>query len=121
MKERHNQMNLKIDKEGKSPLYIQLYEQLKEEITDGTYLFGDRLPSKRTVASETGISVIPVEHAYTLLCEEGYAEARLRSGYYVMYKSDDFISTYAHSDIPHAGQIRTHGVSSAVFPFPALA
>ncbi len=114
-------MNLRIDKEGKSPMYIQLYEQLKEEITDGTYLFGDRLPSKRTVASETGISVIPVEHAYTLLCEEGYAEARLRSGYYVMYKSDDFISTYAHSDIPHAGQIRTHGVSSAVFPFPALA
>ena len=46
---------------------------------------GSRLPSKRSLAAETGLSLITVEHALALLCDEGYAEARPRSGYYAAF------------------------------------
>ncbi len=72
------------------PAYIQLYIRLRQDITQGIYKFGDRLPSKRTIAAETGTSVITAEHAYAILCDEGYCEARERSGYFVIYKGSDF-------------------------------
>lgn len=78
-------MNYPIDKHSGKPAYLQLYEHLRRHITDGTYPFGSRLPSKRLLSEETGVSVITVEHAYALLCDEGYAEARHRSGYFAVY------------------------------------
>lgn len=83
-------MNYVIDHEAREPAYIQLYKHMVRDITSGTYSFGERLPSKRTVASETGVSVITAEHALALLAEEGYIETRLRSGSFVLYRSADF-------------------------------
>mgnify|MGYP002656584837 FL=1 len=51
--------------------YMKLYTQLREKITRRIYHEGDRLPSKRQLADESGYSVITVEHAYELLAEEG--------------------------------------------------
>ncbi len=83
-------MNYPIDRHSGKPAYLQLYEQLRAHITDGSYPFGAKLPSKRLLSEETGVSVITVEHAYALLCEEGYAQARCRSGIYVCYRTADF-------------------------------
>jgi len=63
--------------------YQKLYERLRKAILAGDYVPGTRLPSKRALADETGTSVITVEHAYQLLCDEGYVEAHERSGYFV--------------------------------------
>jgi DNA-binding transcriptional regulator YhcF (GntR family) len=79
-----------IDPENNKAAYIQLYEQLRNDITGGLYSFGAKLPSKRLLAEESGVSVITAEHAYEILCDEGYTEAKKRSGYYVIYKHDDF-------------------------------
>lgn len=79
----------KVDKEKKEPAYLQLYTQLREDITSGMYRYGDGLPSKRQLAEDTGTSVITVEHAYALLIDEGYLESRERSGYYVIYREGD--------------------------------
>lgn len=84
-------MKYGIDKTAKSPAYMQLYTQIKADITNKILKYGDRLPSKRLLCAETGVSVITAEHAYGILCDEGYAEARERSGYYVIYKESDFI------------------------------
>jgi len=70
--------------------YLRLYEHYKEAIVAGVYICGDRLPSKRGAAADAGVSVITAEHAYALLCEEGYIEPRERSGYFVVYKRADF-------------------------------
>lgn len=83
-------MNYTIDKSKKIPAYLQLYYFLRQDIISGSYPCGSKLPSKRTIATETGLSVIPVEHALELLCEEGYLEARQRSGMYVIYTASDF-------------------------------
>lgn len=77
-----------LEKQKRVPAYQQLYRQLREDIVTGAYAYGTKLPSKRLVAEETGISVVTVEHAYALLCDEGYVEARERSGYYVVFSTE---------------------------------
>ena len=79
-------MNYPIDRETTIPAYIQLYRHLVRDIVAGVYPPGQKLPSKRVMAAETGVSVITVEHALDLLEEEGYAEARERSGCFVTYR-----------------------------------
>lgn len=69
--------------------YLQLYHQLRDDIISGAFGYNSKLPSKRVLSEEAGISTITVEHAYALLCEEGYAESRERSGYYVIFRADD--------------------------------
>lgn len=82
-----------IDKTER-PIYLQLYKQIREDIIEGVYLYNTKLPSKRCLAAETGVSIITVEHAYALLCEEGYVESKERSGFVVVFrKTDGFVST----------------------------
>ena len=54
-----------IDKESR-PVYLQLYKLIRDEIINGVFLYGGRLPSKRLLAEETGVSTVTVEHAYAL-------------------------------------------------------
>ena len=73
-------MKYVIQKENR-PVYLQLYKLIRNDIINQVYPYNSRLPSKRMLAEELGISTITIEHAYGLLCDEGYAEARERSGY----------------------------------------
>ena len=77
------------------PKYLLLYEELRDEIVRGAWACGQRLPSRRQIAQERGLGVITVEHSYELLCQEGYAEARPKSGYYVTYRDADGFVTAA--------------------------
>ncbi|MCR5682187.1 MAG: PLP-dependent aminotransferase family protein [Clostridiales bacterium] len=69
--------------------YRRIYEDLRDKIVAGDWPAGARLPSKRQTAADYGVSVITAEHAYSLLCDEGYAEARERSGTYAAYRPKD--------------------------------
>lgn len=86
-------MRYSIDRNKAQSAYMQLYEQMREDITGGLYPYGTRMPSRRTVAQETGVSVITVEHTYAILSDEGYIEPRERSGCYVIYRNSDFLRT----------------------------
>ena len=82
-----------IDKENR-PVYLQIYKQLRDDIVEGLFPHNSKLPSKRLLANEIGVSTITIEHAYALLCDEGYAEARERSGFFVIFrKTDGFASS----------------------------
>lgn len=85
------------------PAYLQLYEQLREDIIEGNFSYGSRLPSKRLLSEELGISVITAEHALALLCEEGYAESRERKGYFVIFRDGEVFSTprSVREAVPH--------------------
>ena len=63
--------------------YQAVYRRVKRDILTGVLAPGARLPSKRAMAAEAGVSVVTVEHAYRQLVDEGYAAARERSGTYV--------------------------------------
>ncbi len=63
--------------------YFDIYRDMKHKILTGEYAAGEKLPSKRVTADQYGCSVITVETAYEMLMDEGYMEARQRSGYFV--------------------------------------
>ena len=98
----------KIDPDLRQPAYLQLYNQIRNDITSGICPYHSKLPSKRFLASETGTSVITVEHAYDLLADEGYIESRERSGYYVIYKENELFPV-----APSTGDVGPAGLSSA--------
>ena len=85
-------MKYHIDQSGGQSAYMQLYEQLRKDIVNGSYAYGAKLPSKRLLAEEAGVSVVTAKHAYEILCDEGYLESRQRSGYFVVYRERDFLS-----------------------------
>ena len=91
-----------IDPTIKQPAYLQLYRQIRQDITSGLCPYGSKLPSKRFLAAETGTSVITVQHAYDLLSDEGYIRSQERSGYYVCYKEGE-IFPVASSELSHLG------------------
>ena len=67
----------------KDKKYYSLYTQIKNKIIKGDYCAGEKLPSKRVMADKSGCSIITVEHAYSMLEDEGYISTRQRSGYFV--------------------------------------
>lgn len=112
-------MKYKIDSSSKEKAYMQLYRQLRQDITDGVYKLDRKLPSKRLLAEESGVSVITAEHAYSLLCDEGYIEARERRGYFVIYRESDFLSQSRTNEESHKVSRNTH-TTKTDFPFSVL-
>lgn len=115
-------MRYMIQKKDLTPAYLQLYKQVRDDIIQGSYPYNSKLPSKRLIASETGVSVITVEHAYTLLCEEGYIESRERSGYFVCFRTDDgFMSFAKERTLPSVTAPHHPPAVTEEFPFSVLA
>ncbi len=113
-------MKYRIDALSKKPAYLQLYEQLKEDIVSGVLPTGTKMPSKRLLAEESDVSVITVQHTYTILCDEGYVEAKQRKGYFVIYKSDDFLTGTDMANYAPSVAKNTHHPQND-FPFSILA
>ena len=76
-------LTLQFDHSSPKPLYIQLYNYLKNEITTGAMAAGEKLPSLRKLSRDLGISITTTELAYSQLLVEGYVTSRPQSGYYV--------------------------------------
>ena len=112
-------MKYHIVEESNKAAYLQLYEQLRKDIVSGIYPYGIKLPSKRILAEETGVSVITIQHSYAILCDEGYVEARQRSGYFVIYKESDFLSAVDTGEIVTERLTNQHRIKSE-FPFSVL-
>ena len=70
------------DLSGKNKYYT-LYGRLRGDILCGRLKAGEKLPSKRSLAADLGVSVVTVQTAYDQLLAEGYIYSRPRSGYYV--------------------------------------
>ncbi len=110
-----------IDENNKAPAYLQLYMQVRDDIIKEIYQFNCKLPSKRVIAADLGVSTVTVEHAYALLCDEGYAESRERSGYFVIFRTDDgFIPVLNKKEINRTRSSH-HSDTETEFPFSVLA
>ncbi len=96
-----------IDKDNR-PIYLQLYHMLREDIIAGNYSYNTKLPSKRNLAVDVGVSTITVEHAYGLLCEEGYVEAKERSGFVVAFRNSDGFAVSAVLSTEHPSHQAKH-------------
>ena len=112
------------DRNNRTFAYIQLYGQLKRDIVQGLYPYGQKLPSKRALAQESPFSMITIEHAYSLLLEEGFVESKEKSGYYVIYRSSDFSGHTGSVPVEaenRPSQARIPEKDAVVFSFSVLA
>ena len=82
-------------------LYCALAREIAERIEQGLYRPGERMPGVRALSGQRGVSVATAVAAYRRLEDDGYIEARQRSGFYVR--------TRAHPRAPGAAAAPAHG------------
>ena len=77
---------MKIDKNSDTPLYIQVYNSLKNKIEKNELKEGDKLPSIRSLSKKLGVNNITIVNAYKLLEQDKYVYSVKGSGTYVRKK-----------------------------------
>ena len=91
-------LNLNLTEHGDA-LYIQIYQQIRQQIRSGTLPEGFRLPSKRQLAAQMRISVNTVSAAYGQLVSEGFLLAKPQCGFFVCQLDDlihHFLGSYLY-------------------------
>lgn len=73
-------MLLQLDFESETPIYLQIRNQIVLGIARGALRDGERLPTIRALADESGINMMTVSKAYQLLRQEGHIRTDRRSG-----------------------------------------
>lgn len=83
------------------PIYIQIHDQLKENIEKGVWSIGDRLPSERELAVQFNVSRMTLRQAIQALADEGILERKIGSGTYVARKKvqEKMTGTTSFTDI----------------------
>ncbi len=110
-----------IDRNASEPVYIQIYDFIKEDIESGIIESGKKLPSKRSLAENLGVSVITVENAYAQLIAEGYIKALPKKGYYAERLPDMPVQKIKKNEISAEEYSSGNNKLSELFPFTAWA
>ena len=76
-------MKIIINSSSMVPIYEQIMDQIKAQITAGDLKENDILPSVRTLAKELRISALTVKKAYDNLEQEGFTVTVHGKGTYV--------------------------------------
>jgi len=71
---------MQLDFSSEVPIYRQIRDQIVLCIAGGYLLAGDKLPTVRALANETGVNVMTISKAYLLLKQEGYIATERRGG-----------------------------------------
>ena len=94
-------ITLQFNHNSSTPLYIQLYRYLKDEINCGNMNAGEKLPSLRRLSRDLSISITTTELAYNQLLVEGYVTSKPQFGYYVASIAGHFSDEKAHTNISY--------------------
>lgn len=73
-------MVLRLDFTSGVPIYQQIRNEIVLGIASGNLAPGEKLPTIRALADESGVNMMTVNKAYALLKQEGYILADRRSG-----------------------------------------
>ena len=72
-----------LDREGKTPVYLQIAAILRDRITSGQIAAGRPVPSERTLRQEFGVNTLTARKAVRVLVAEGLVEVVPGRGAYV--------------------------------------
>lgn len=95
-------MHIFIDNRSGTPIYEQIYTQIKNQIISGDLLADEALPSIRNLAKDLRISVITTKRAYDELERDGFIYTLPAKGCFVAPKNLELIRE------EHLRQIETH-------------
>ncbi len=84
-------MNVLIDNLSGTPIYDQIYSQIKAQIISGELKENEMLPSIRKLAKDLKISFITTKRAYEELEKEGFIYTVQAKGCYVAPKNVELI------------------------------
>jgi len=82
-----------VDRKASEPLHRQIYDAYRSAIVERRLRPKERVPSTRILASELGVSRMPVLNAYAQLLAEGYFESRVGAGTLVCSSLPDQMET----------------------------
>lgn len=66
-----------------SPVYIKIHNQLRENIEDGKWKIGEKIPAERELAGQFSVSRMTLRQAIQELVDEGILERQVGSGTFV--------------------------------------
>lgn len=84
-------MTILIDNKSGTPIYDQIYSQIKNRIITGELRENEMLPSIRGLAKDLRISFITTKRAYEELEREGFIYTVPAKGCYVAARNMDWI------------------------------
>lgn len=84
-------MNILIDNKSGTPIYDQIYSQIKGQIISGALKQDELLPSIRGLAKNLRISFITTKRAYEELEKEGFIYTLPAKGCYVAPKNVELL------------------------------
>lgn len=84
-------MTLLIDNKNGTPIYDQIYSQIKGQILSGELQENELLPSIRGLAKDLKISFITTRRAYEELEKEGFIYTVPAKGCYVAQKNTELL------------------------------
>lgn len=106
-------MYTELDKKRGKALYMQLYEAISEDIIDGRLRCGVKLPPRRALAQQLGISENTVDGAYKMLLDTGYIISVPRQGYIVSFKAVAYGETPWETNAPEDVVFSPNGIDSS--------
>ncbi len=84
-------MTILIDNKSGTPIYDQIYTQIKNQIISGDLKEDEALPSIRNLAKDLRISVITTKRAYDELEREGFIYTLPAKGCFVARKNVELL------------------------------
>lgn len=84
-------MNILIDNKSGTPIYDQIYSQIKSQIISGALKQDELLPSIRGLAKDLRVSFITTKRAYEELEREGFIYTLPAKGCYVAPKNIELL------------------------------
>jgi GntR family transcriptional regulator len=82
-------MEIQVDFRSGQPIYLQIVEQVQEQIHNGQLRPGIQLPTVRQLAADLRVNFNTVARAYRLLDEAGLISTQLGRGTYVWETPSD--------------------------------
>ena len=73
-----------IDFRAGSPIYIQIVEQIRQQVASGELKPDDQLPTVRQLASELRVNFNTIARAYRILDEAGLISTQQGRGTYIL-------------------------------------
>ena len=84
-------MTVFVDNKSSTPIYDQIYSQIKNQIISGNLTEDEMLPSIRSLAKDLRISFITTKRAYEELEKEGFIYTVPGKGCYVARKNTQLL------------------------------
>lgn len=79
-----NSLNITLELGSSTPIYVQIVDQVREQLAAGRLKPGDQLPTVRQLASELRVNFNTIARAYRLLDDAGLISTQRGRGTYLV-------------------------------------